>query len=162
MRSIRTLLPAALLVSLVACGGGAATSADATATLDAQVSASASASIEASTEASTAASSGGSHDLDHLEDELTPPDSSETSRFDVPNGVVISYSTSASMDDLRSFYQDKLADLGLEIISTSDAGDNGVAWLFGDTAGGTFGGNVTLSPGGGSTTVVVTLGQEGS
>jgi hypothetical protein len=161
MRSIRTLLPAALLVSLAACGG-AAVSADATATQDVQASASASSSSEASTEASAAASSGGAQDLDRLEDELTPPDSSETSRFDVPNGVVISYNSSASMDDLRTFYEDKLSDLGLEVISTSDAGENGVAWLFGDTAGGTFGGNVTLSPTSGTTTVVVTLGQEGS
>jgi hypothetical protein len=65
------------------------------------------------------------------------------------------------MDDLRSFYEGRFSELGLNVISTSDAGNSGVAWVFGDTSGGTLGGNVTLAPSGDSVIVVVTLGEEG-
>lgn len=155
MRFIRTLLPAALLVTLAACGGAATSSAPAS-----QASASSAASSSASAEASASASEGsGSADLDRLEDELTPPDSSETSRSDVPGGTVISYETSASMDDLRSFYLDKFEELGLEIL-TSDAGDSGVSWVFGESSE-AFGGSVVLAPSGGTVNVIVTLAEGG-
>jgi hypothetical protein len=162
MRFLRTLFPAALLLALSACGGAATSSAPAAdSSSNASGSSSASSSVLASAGPSASGSEdgGGSVDLDRLEDELTPPDSDETSRFDVAGGVAISFQTSASMTDLRSFYEDKFDDLGVEVFA-SDAGNNGVSWVFGDSPGG-FGGGVVLSPAGDTITVVVTIGEGG-
>jgi hypothetical protein len=158
MRFTRTLFPVALLVTLAACGG-AATSSSSADDGSSNASASSLASSSASADASASEGGGGSVDLDRLEDELTPPNSNETSRFDVAGGVAISFESSASMDDLRSFYEDKFDDLSLEVFA-SDAGNNGVSWVFGDSPQG-FAGGVVISPSGDAMTVVVTIGQGG-
>jgi hypothetical protein len=163
MRFMRTLFPVALLVTLAACGGAATSSSSADDGSNASASSLASSSVTASASADASAPAsedgGGSVDLDQLEDELTPPDSNETSRFDVAGGIAISFQTSASMDDLRSFYEDRFDDLGVEVFA-SDAGDNGISWVFGDSPAG-FAGGVVLSPSGDAITVVVTIGEGG-
>jgi hypothetical protein len=150
MRFIRLLFPAALLVVLAACGGAATSSAPASI-----ASASSAASSSASASAAASSGGGGSANLDELEDELTPPDSNETSRFDVPGGAAISFQTASSMDELRSFYADAFDDLGLEVV-TSDAGDSGVSWVFSNTSQ-EFGGSVVVAPSGDAITVVLTV-----
>jgi hypothetical protein len=158
MRFIRLLFPAALIVALAACGGAATSSAPASAGSNASASSAASSSASASAETSASSSEGGgSASLDELEDQLTPPDSSETSRFDVPGGAAISFQTSASMAELRSFYGDAFDDLGLEVV-TSDAGDSGVSWVFSNTSE-EFGGSVVIAPSADAITVVLTVAE---
>ena len=172
MRPTRTVLLSSLLLSVLvaamtACGGSSTASSDAAASASLSTESTGGEPSEpASASASAATSDGGgavTADLDQLIDALTPPNANQTSRFDVEGGVTISYDSTSSLDDLRSHYEDKVADLGFEVI-TSGEQSGAFSMVFGDPSGATdAGGSVAIAPGtsGSGSTVIVILAGEG-
>jgi len=95
---------------------------------------------------------GSSGDLDQLAEDLTPPNSSETSRTTAGTVIFLTFTSTDSPDDLKSFYESAIADTGLEVFSTTST-QGTYSWIFGVDEGDGSGGIVTVSPdpnGGGS------------
>jgi hypothetical protein len=108
---------------------------------------------------------GGGADTDDMEqvaDALEPPNSSETARFASADGLLVSYESTDSLDDLKGYYEDKLDDLGINVLGTMSAADS-QTWVIGDEDGSGVQGGVTLAPSGTGTTLVqITLGIQSS
>jgi len=97
-------------------------------------------------------------DLEALADDLEPPGADETVRFSADDGVIVSWETDESLDDLKGFYEDKFNDLDLHIQGTITSGDT-TTWVFGDEDGSGFQGGVVIAPGSSKTSLVqVTVG----
>jgi hypothetical protein len=157
MRSLRTLLFGALVVALAACGGGTASSSAAEST-GGEPSTAASASVPAAETPAASTDDGGPapSSIEELEDELVPPNSTQLSRQEVAQGVVVAYTSTDSVGDLRSYYVQKIAELNLQVISTQEAA-NTVTVAFGTDASGGLGGTVSLQNAGDITNVILTL-----
>ena len=76
--------------------------------------------------------------------------------------IFAAFNTSDSLDSLTSFYQDAFNDLGLQILTTTEA-SGGITWFVGtDETASTFGGVVSVFPavdGGDGNTVSVQIGE---
>jgi hypothetical protein len=143
---------------LVACNGPGANGSASSGGGD---SGTASASASASTQASASSGGGtGSGDIDQVASNLTPPNSSETGRYSASGALVVTWSSTDSVDSLKSYYDGKLSSLGLNVLSTTDVqGTHG--WVFGNADNTGVTGALTLSPdtsSGGATTVSLTAG----
>ena len=105
---------------------------------------------------------GGDRDVEAAFDALTPPNGEEVSKTTAGGVIFAAFNTSDSLDSLTSFYQDAFNDLGLQIITTTEA-SGGITWLVGtDEEASTFGGVVSVFPavdGGDGNTVSVQIGE---
>ena len=162
MRSTRFLLLsvlAGLVIALAACGGGPAS-----ATADQSTGGEPSTAASESEPATETPDDGGPapSSLDELEDELVPPNSTQLSRQEVTQGLIIAYESTDSAGDLRSYYAQKIAELNLTVITTQEAA-NTVTIAFGTdlTGSGGLGGTVSIQNAGDVTNVVVTLADAG-
>ena len=104
---------------------------------------------------------GGDRDVEAAFDTLTPPNAQEVSKTTAEGVIFAAFNTPDSLDSLTSFYQDAFNDLGLQILSTTEA-SGGITWFVGtDDTASTFGGVVSVFPagdGGDGTTVSVQIG----
>ncbi len=161
-RSLMALaLVACASLLLAACGGAASPGAS-----------SGGASSEPSAAASTGDASsepnpsvsidlGGGSVPEGFEDKLIPPNSTYTGGFSSSQGGVTAFTSTASIDELKSFYDAAIASLGVpadQIFKTEAAG--GFSWIFGE---GDKGGLVIVAPNsdGQGSVVSVTYGVGG-
>jgi hypothetical protein len=79
---------------------------------------------------------------DSFEDKLTPPDSTYQSSVSTPEGAMVSFLSTSSVDELKSFYDAAIADLGGSDIFKMDAG-GGFSWAWGE---GDSGGLIIVVP----------------
>jgi hypothetical protein len=100
---------------------------------------------------------GGTGDIDAILEQLVPPNSTEVGRFDVEGGVSVSYTSTDNIDDVRSFYDRQLDQMGAQVLSSTEGG-GGHAWVF--SVGDVTGGSVSAVPSEGATTVVIALGTQ--
>ncbi len=147
MRSTRALAPIFLALLLAACGGSGS-SADG----GGDGPASEAAGTPQPNETSGGGGGGGggngsSGDLDQLAEQLTPPDASETSRTTAGGVIFLTFESSRSPDDLESFYEGAITGAGLEIFSRTSA-EGSYSWIFQDPGDNSFGGVVSVTPGG--------------
>ena len=105
---------------------------------------------------------GSSHDLEEIFATLTPPNSTELSKTTAQGVIFAAWDSSDSFDSLRSFYENAIADTGLQIIQTTEA-QGGIAWVIAEDDTGNFGGTVSIFPAsdGSGTQVSVTVGEGG-
>jgi hypothetical protein len=104
---------------------------------------------------------GGDRDVEAAFDTLTPPNAEEVTKTTAEGVIFAAFNTPDSLDSLTSFYQDAFNDLGLQILSTTEA-SGGITWFVGtDDTASTFGGVVSVFPatdGGDGNTVSVQIG----
>lgn len=165
MRSVRSLFVGALLVSLTtlaACGGNQASSAAATATQGTGGGESTGGQPTDQAQATPTQNPGGGGDLNALITALTPPNSTQVSKTEATGGVLISWTSTDSIDSLKSFYESAIPGTGMKIFSTTNAG-GGYTWIFAETEGSSHGGSVSLAPntdGSGGSAVVMSATTE--
>ena len=159
------LLPAALLALLLAaCGGSTASSGgnggnggdESQAAQSQEESEAAEPTPEESEDGGNGGPGGAFDDLDQLADDLTPPNSSETSRTEAGTVLFITWESSDSPEDLEGFYEDAIADTGLGIFSRTSA-EGSFSWIFGIEEGSNAGGVLSVSPGGDGSGSLVAL-----
>jgi len=104
----------------------------------------------------------GSFDLDHAFEVLTPPNATELSKTTAQGVIFAAWDTDESLDSLRSFYEDAMDELGLEVITTTEA-QGGIAWVVTDGGDSGNGGSISIFPAsdGSGTQVSVTIGEGG-
>jgi hypothetical protein len=102
----------------------------------------------------------GSFDLDQAFETLTPPNATELSKTTAEGVIFAAWDTDDSLDSLRDFYEDAMNDLGLEVITTTEA-QGGVAWVVTDGGDSGIGGSISIFPAsdGSGTQVSVTIGE---
>ena len=91
--------------------------------------------------------SGAFDDLDQLAEDLTPPNSDETSRTEAGSVLFITWESSDSPDDLEGFHEDAIGNTGLDIFSQTSA-EGSFSWIFGIEEGSSAGGVLSISPSG--------------
>lgn len=97
-------------------------------------------------------------DLEQLADDLKPPNSTEITRMSANEAFIISWSSTDSVDSLESFYDDKIGQLGVNLLGKSSA-QGGHTWVIGNEDGsGPQGGVTVAEDGSGGTVISVTLG----
>lgn len=164
MRWSRTLiLPVLLLLLLAACGGSSSTNGNGNGNggdeSEAAQSQEESEAAEATPEESEDDGGNGGNgsgfdgDLEQLADDLTPPNSTETSRTTAGGVIFLTWESSDSAEDLANWYEDAIGDAGLEVFSRTSAGGS-FSYIFGIEEGSDFGGVVSIGPTG--------SGEEGS
>lgn len=154
MRWSRALLPALLVVLLAACGGSSpSTGGNGDGSQGAQASSDTQASEPATEstapEASSGSGNGNAGDLDQLASDLTPPNSSQTSRTEAEGIIFLTFDSSDSPEDLQSFYEDAISSTGYSVFSRTTV-EGAYSWIFGIEDNSDFGGVVTVGPGTGS------------
>ena len=89
---------------------------------------------------------GGGRDVEAAFDTLTPPNAEEVSKTTAQGVIFAAFNTPDSLDSLTSFYEDAFNDLGLQILTTTEA-SGGITWFVGtDETASTFGGVVSVFP----------------
>ena len=155
MRWSRALTLPVLLTLLVACSGPAASQNGGT-----EQSANPTPTTEASIGEATPTQGGGAgDDLDALVDQLTPPNSTESSRTSATGGIFVGWESTDSVDSLKSFYEGAIPATGMQIVTTQSASGT-FSWIFAESEGSSHGGSVVVAPsttGGSGATVVVTV-----
>lgn len=156
MRPTRILLPGVLLIALAACGGGVASSSTAEST-GGEPSTAASASEPATETPGTGGP--GVTDVESLLNELVPPNSHELTRTESGPAVLVAYESTDSVGDLKSFYVQKIAELNMTVLTTTDAA-NTYAVAFGtDETGQGLGATVAVQNAGDVSNVAVTVAE---
>jgi len=157
MRSMRTLLLGVLLLALAACGGGTASADEST---GGEPSTATSASEPAATSGETPDDGGpGATDVESLISELVPPNSHQISRTDAGGATLVSYESTDSVGDLKIFYVQKIAELNMTVLTTTDLA-NTYAVAFGtDETGQGLGATVAVQNAGDVSNVVVTVAE---
>jgi len=156
MRSLRTLLLCGLVVVLAACGGGPDNSSAAEST-GGEPSTAASASEPATETPDNGGPAPSS--IEELESELVPPNSTELSRTTAGGATLVSYESTDTVGDLKSFYVQKIAELNMTVLTTTEAA-NTYAVAFGtDETGQGLGATVAVQNAGDVTNVVVTVAE---
>jgi hypothetical protein len=102
----------------------------------------------------------GSLDVDEVFATLTPPNATELSKTTTAGVIFAAWESDDSFDSLRSFYEDAIADSGLQIIQTTEA-QGGIAWVVAEDDTGNFGGTISIFPAsdGSGTQISVTVGE---
>lgn len=160
MRSLRSMLLGVLLVILAACRAGPASSTAESTGGEPSTGASASEpAASASEPAAETPDDGGPApgNISDLEDDLVPPNSSQISRSETPQGVLVAYDSSDSADDLKNYYTQKIGDLGMTVITTTDAQGTWAIAFGTDMTGTGLGGTIAVADSGNARNVVVTL-----
>jgi hypothetical protein len=159
MRSLRTLLLGALLVAVAACGGGPDNSTAAQSTGGEPSTAASEPAGETPAEPSDDGGEPGATDVDSLLNALVPPNSTELSRTQAGPSVLVAYESSDSIGDLKSYYVQKIAELNMTVLTTTDTA-NAYAVAFGtDETGQGLGATVAIQNAGDVTNVVVTVAE---
>jgi len=105
---------------------------------------------------------GGGGDVDEIFNGLIPPNSTETSKTTIGGAISATYTSTDSVESLVSHYGSAISNTGMEVFSTSTA-QGSTSWLFGEEAGSSFGGSVTVAPdtgGGGASQIIVIITGE--
>lgn len=166
MRWSRALVLIAILALLAACGGGGGgEDGDGNGDDGTTQSEPAEASAAPPPDDDEGDDDGGNGDAGDAEaafERLTPPNADEVSKTTASGLIFAGFTTPDSVDSLTSFYEDAFNDLGLEILTTTEAAD-GITWFVGtDENASEFGGVVSVIPatdGGQGTTVSVQIGS---
>jgi hypothetical protein len=167
MRWTRALVLIAILALLAACGGGgggesAGADGDGDGTSQSQpAEASAAPAPDDDDDDDGNGGNGSAGDAEEAFERLTPPNASEETKTTASGVIFAAFTTPDSMDSLTSFYEDAFDDLGLQILTTTEAA-GGITWFVGtDDTASEFGGVVSVIPatdGGEGTTVSVQIG----
>jgi hypothetical protein len=117
-------------------------------------------SAEATVAASGGGGQGGTTDLNALADKLTPPNATQTATYPTDTTIGIDYSSSDSLDTLKSFYDTAISDAGFTVASKIEGVAGSITWYIANDAG--VGGYVTVDadPSGNGTQVTVALGPQ--
>ena len=159
MRSTRFLLLGVLLVALAACGGGPASEFPNEST-GGEPSTGTSAS-EPATETPDDGGPSSVTDVDGMIEALTPPNSTQISRTDAGGSSIVAWESTDSVGDLKSYYIQKIAELNLTVLTTTEAA-NTYAVAVGTNAEGTgLGATIAISNQGDVTNVLVTAADGG-
>ena len=104
---------------------------------------------------------GNAGDVDAAFERLTPPNAQEVSKTTTSGVIFAGFNSPDSMNSLTSFYEDAFDDLGLQILTTTEA-SGGITWFVGtDENASEFGGVVSVVPasdGGSGSTVSIQIG----
>ncbi len=146
------LLPVLLLAMLVvACGGGPGASTDGNGGNGGGESQDAATDTPEPDESQDDGGNGGpggfDGDLEQLAQELTPPNTTETSRTEVSGVIFITWDSTDSPEDVADWYEDAIGDQGMDIFSRTSAG-GAFSFIFGIEEGSDFGGVVSIAPSG--------------
>jgi len=121
--------------------------------------------VETEAPAATAASGGGggggsgSDDVEAVANQLIPPNSTEQSKTTAEGTWFAIYLSTDSVDSLKSYYQNAIANAGQKIFSTTTI-QGGVSYVFAKDESGGFGGSINIYPNGdGKTAVQVTVAK---
>jgi hypothetical protein len=114
----------------------------------------------------TAASGGGgggggagSGDVEAVANQLVPPNSAEISKTTADDTWFAIYESTESVDSLKAFYQNAIAQAGQRIFSTTTI-QGGVSYVFAKDESGGFGGSINIYPSGdGKTAIQVTVAR---
>jgi hypothetical protein len=99
-------------------------------------------------------------DRPQLAGDLEPPNATETTRMSADGGFIISWRSSESVDSLESFYDDKIAELGLNVLGKQSV-EGAHTWIFGDEDGsGPQGGVTVTEDGSGGSLASVTIASQ--
>lgn len=89
---------------------------------------------------------GNGGDAEAAFERLTPPNAQEVTKTTAEGIVFAAFTSADSVESLTSFYEDAFNDLGLEILTTTEA-SGGVTWFVGtDENASEFGGVVSVVP----------------
>jgi hypothetical protein len=103
---------------------------------------------------------GGSQgDVEQLAEQLKPPNSTESSRFTTAEGISVGYGSTDSTDSLKSYYEGKFDDLGINLIGTSSASGSHTFVIGDEDGSGIQGGVSVIDDGSGASIVSITLGS---
>lgn len=103
-------------------------------------------------------SGGDQGDLEQLADDLEPPNSTETTRMSANEAFIISWTSTDSVDSLESFYDDKIGQLGINLLGKSSV-QGAHTWVIGNEDGSGPQGGITVGEdGSGGTVISITLG----
>jgi hypothetical protein len=98
-------------------------------------------------------------DVEAVGKALVPPNSSEVTKTTAPDTWFVVYSSTDSLESLKSYYEATIPKTGLQIISTTTI-NGGISWVIAKDASGSFGGAVSVFPSGdGKSVVQVTVGK---
>jgi hypothetical protein len=98
-------------------------------------------------------------DVEAVGKALVPPNSSEVTKTTAPDTWFVVYSSTDSLDSLKSYYEATIPKTGMQIISTTTI-NGGISWVIAKDASGSFGGAVSVFPSGdGKSVVQVTVGK---
>jgi hypothetical protein len=86
-------------------------------------------------------------DLEQLAEELTPPNSTETSRTEVSGVIFVTWESTDSPEDLANWFENAIEDQGMDIFSRTSASGS-FSFIFGIEEGSSFGGVVSIAPSG--------------
>ena len=160
-------LPVLLLALLVAACGGPAASADGNGGNGGDESQAADATdtpepAESQDEGGNGGNGGGfDGDLEQLAEDLTPPNTTETSRTEMGGVIFITWESTDSPEDVADWFEDAIGDQGMDIFSRTTAG-GAFSFIFGIEEGSDFGGVVSIAPsgtGGGGSGVGLQIGE---
>ena len=168
MRWSRALVLIAILALLAACGGGGPGDDGDDGGDDTQQSEPAGASAapapdddDSGDDGDDGGGGGDAGDVEAAFERLTPPNAEEVSKTTASGVIFAGFNSPDSMDSLTSFYEDAFDDLGLQILTTTEA-SGGITWFVGtDENASEFGGVVSVVPasdGGPSSTVSIQIG----
>lgn len=105
---------------------------------------------------------GSAGDAEAAFERLTPPNADQVSKTTAEGVIFAIFTTQDSVDSLTSFYMDAFDDLGLDVLSTTEAAE-GISWIVGtDDTASEFGGVVSVVPnqdGSGGNTVSIQIGS---
>lgn len=167
MQWSRTLvLPVMLLLLLAACGAPATTdgngngddesqAAAATATPEAEESEDDGANGEGDGNGGNGSVDG---DLEQLAEDLTPPNTTETSRTTAGGIIFLLWESTDSPEEVADWYEDAIADAGLEVISRTST-QGAFSFFFGLEDGSDLGGVVSITPSGNGSGVGLQIGE---
>jgi hypothetical protein len=152
MRLSRALLaPVLLLLFVVACGSPAATDGDnGNGNGDEAEQSQAAEETPADDDGGGGGDDGGgggnAGDAEAAFERLTPPNAEEVTKTTASGVIFAAFNSPDSLDSLTSFYEDAFDDLGLQVISTTEAA-GGITWFIGtDENASEFGGVVSVIP----------------
>jgi hypothetical protein len=104
-------------------------------------------------------SGGGSDDVEAVANQLIPPNSTEQSKTTAEGTWFAIYLSTDSVDSLKRFYQNAIANAGQKIFSTTTI-QGGVSYVFAKDESGGFGGSINIYPNGdGKTAIQVTVAK---
>ena len=159
MRSLRFLLLGTLLVLLAACGESSASVFPSESTGGEPSTASSASETPAESEGNGGPSS--VTDVDGMIDALTPPNSTEISRTDAGGSSIVAWESTDSVGDLRTYYVQKIAELNLTVLTTTEAANTYAVAVGTNSEGTGLGATVAINNAGDVTNVLVTAADGG-